>query len=79
MKFYRVDDDENVSWHGTLLDARREGNRTPAVFRGAVRIHEVYVRTDKQGVLCLLQTHQPVIERAGREWRLGARGGLRLL
>lgn len=79
MKVYRLDDDETTSWHGTLADVRTEGKRIPPVYRGAVRIHEVHIRTDKQGVLCLLKTKQPAIERVGREWRLTSRGGLRAI
>ena len=78
MKLYFVDDGDRISWWGTLREAQQEGRRTAPVFRGAVRITETYIRTDKGGLLSLLTAGAPVVERRGRSWKLSARGALRL-
>lgn len=79
MKFYELDDGEKAGWHGTQADAHAEGKKTPPVFRGAIRITEVDIGTDKDGVLFLLTTGAPKVRSRGRVWKISARGGLRPL
>lgn len=78
MKFYLIDASPigktNDSWHGTLKSAHLEAkDLTP---REDVRIREVEVQTDKEGILYLLANGGPISPPDGRIWGLTKRGGL---
>jgi len=81
MKFYHVEaaeDDANQRgvWYATLSAAHKDQKgRWPAVFRPTVRIYEVEVPTDKDGVLLLLNGIGEGVK-SGRVWTLSSRGGL---
>lgn len=77
MRFYELHDGEAVSWHPTLSSVHAEGKKVVPVFRGALRVTEVEISTDKAGVLQLLTGGCPKEISRGRSWRLTSRGGLR--
>ena len=77
MKLYQcqADDTDNPVTFGTRSEAQSHGkdNATPT-FRGSVRIHELDYKTDKAGVIDILNgVARPTIIRS---WKLSARGGL---
>lgn len=82
MKLFRLTDTSNsdyVQYRGTRSEVQKFGkDSTEAKFRGALRISEINVPTDKAGVVKLMNGDKASIT-VIRTWKMTARGGLEQL
>ena len=83
MIFYRVLFEASAtvrdySHHATLADAHHAAQGYPKDQRECVLVEQFEVRSDKGGILELLQGYDPFSDLpAAKRWELSARGGLR--
>ncbi|MBT2325520.1 hypothetical protein J7E62_24610 [Variovorax paradoxus] len=83
MKFFVRTDTDKPRYFGTQGDAHEDGRKEEEVWRSSVRIKEVDLKADKDGVLRLLQEGpagaDDLLGGRGRTWTVTARGGLKEL
>ena len=75
MKLYKLIDDEIINHFGTRSEAQKHGKEsTVPALRGALRLQEIDLKTDKASVVSMLNGSPQA--QVLRTWKLTNRGGL---